>query len=261
MTSHRGNNHSQSSWYVHRRKSIMPIFETGKHLREMTKKYSSTTGKYLIEIYPIVFRRGKGHAAFTHARVLGPENEVITEVFRNDEKFPFYFVENHVDGHDYILCSEDTQTHGAIRLDTGERTDFVSEKTKRDMEFSWRKFHLSPCGTRIAIEGTCKRKHDELSEYSEIRFYSFDDPMDLPYEEIGERYIGPYDEVLGWDGEGIIFSTHEEMRRSDEKPYYDLTREEVIVALEQNDLHSRRVIYNLEPNGNKTELFSEWVAK
>ena len=262
MKTPQGNNHSQSSWYVLRKKSMKPIFESGNHLREMKKVYSSDTGKYLIEIYPIVFRQDKRLFAFTHAKVIGPNSEIITEVFRNDEKFPFLFVENHIDGNDYLLCAEDTQAHTVVCLTTGERQDFVSERTKRGMEFSWRKFHLSPNGKSIAIEGTSKHKHDEIAEYREIRFFDFSSPYDLPYTEIGERIVRPYEEVIRWEQQGIVLSTYEEVRKSDNKPYLELNRKEVLAALKNDDLQTRRVIYRYPVGeGKAEEMFSEWVVK
>jgi len=196
--------------------------------------------------------------------VLDAKGKLIHAIFRNDVDFPFLFVEDHSDGNDYLICAEDLQTHTVIRLNTGERLDYVSEKSKRNMEFSWQRFFVSPDMKKMAIEGTAKHKHNELVEYSEIRFYNFENPLILPYYEISDRITCPYENIEGWeeDNSSLLVSFLEERRKSDQKSFIDLTRKESMKALKNDDLQFRRVIYRFPiETGKCEEVYSEWVVK
>ena len=254
-------NHTRQDWYKTHRRKVETIFQKGKYLHDKKKIYPSETGKYKIEILPVVFRHGDRYFAYTLAKIK-KGNKVIANIKRNGEKFPFLFVEDHIDGHDYLLCAEDYQSQTIFRLDTGDRTEFVSEKAKREMEFSWQRFHLSPDGETLAIEGSVKTKHKELAEYRECRFFSFKDPMILPYYEKGDRITCPYEDIIGWeDRDNLLVAIHEERRKTDMKPLSDMTKGRRIKCLKANAFGIRRIVYKFPlEEGDRQEVYSEWVV-
>ena len=205
-------NHTRQDWYKTHRRKVETVFQKGKYLHEKKKIYPSETGKYKIEILPVVFKHDDRFFAYTLAKIK-KGNKVIANIKRNGEKFPFLFVENHIDGHDYLLCAEDYQSQTIFRLDTGDRTEFVS-RGKEKWSFHGKSFIYLQTET-LAIEGSVKTKHTELAEYRECRFFSFKDPMILPYYEKGDRITCPYEDIIGWeDKDNLLVAIHEERRKT-----------------------------------------------
>ena len=190
-------NNIRAEWYKDKRSKIEKTFQSGKILHDKRKTYQSESNKYKISITPVVFKKLDRFWAYTLGKIYkGNDPKPCHTIRRNSDKFPHVFIEDH-NGHDYLLCGEDIQGQMIVELDTGKVTNYIGEKALRDMEFCWQKFHVSPSKNLIAIEGYSKSNHKELAEYRGVRFFNFEQPMILPYYEIGDRIAFHYDEAIG----------------------------------------------------------------
>jgi cold shock CspA family protein len=201
--------------------------------------------------------------AFTYCNIYKGK-KLLQNIRRNSEKFPFKFIENHTDGHDYFICGEDYQGQTIIQLDTNERVDYIGEKGQRGLEFCWQKVFVSPDHKKIAVQGFAKNKPKDYVEYRGIRFYEFDEPMNLPLGETGDRIGYPFDEAISWeDSEHFLVAVDEERRQSDDKKISSMTEEERKETLSDSGegFAIKRVIYS-QPvqDGVRKEVYSEWLT-
>lgn len=256
-------NNVRENWYAEKRQEVEKKFQKGKYLHDKRKTFHSESGKYQLQITPVIFKVKDRFWAYTIGKVLASDNKTVLHTIKRDsDKFPFFFTEGH-DGKDYLLCGEDRQGQTIIELNTGQTTTYVGEKAKRDMEFAWQKFHVSPDKEHIAIEGYAKSNHKDFSEYRSIRFFNFKQPMILPYYEIGDRITFPYDEGIGWENEqNFLVAVNEERRKSDMKPLKDMTRGRRLKCLEENSYGIRKTVYRMPLHeGERQEVYSEWVVQ
>tara|TARA_R110002096_G_scaffold429850_1_gene643136 strand:+ start:4175 stop:4984 length:810 start_codon:yes stop_codon:yes gene_type:complete len=260
-------NNISERWYRNKRAEVDDKIEDGKVLSEKRKEYESPQNKYILSITPVAFKEDNRYWAYTIGKVYkklkNKTGEHICTIYRNSEKFPFVFLENQDDGHDYFISGEDYQGQTVVQLDTKERYDFIGEKAKRDMEFCWQKFHQSPNKQIIAVEGHAKNKPTEMSEYRSIRFFKFEDKMALPYEEYGNRISFHYDDAIGWeDDEHFLVSVIEDRRKDDLKRVKDLPKKERMKCLEDNNFGRRNIVYRVPILGGEEdikEVYSEWL--
>ena len=258
----RAMNNVREDWYVQKRRQVESKFNKGKYLHDKRKTFHSDSGKYQIQITPVVFKVKDRFWAYTLGKVIDSSNKKILHTIKRDsDKFPFVFVEGH-GGSDYLLCGEDRQGQTIIELNTGQTITHIGEKAKRDMEFSWQKFHVSPEKKFIGIEGYAKSKHNEFPEYRGIRFFNFEQPMILPYYEVGDRITFAYDEAIGWEDENnFLIAVNEERRKTDMKPLKDMTKGRRLKCLEENNYGIRKTVYRMPLHeGNRQEVYSEWVV-
>ena len=85
------------------------------------KILNSPSGKYNLTIS--FFKTGKNNWNYSQGKVY-LNDKLIDTVNRNYSTFPFLFIENHPNGHDYLICGEDYQGQTIIELDTGIRKDY-----------------------------------------------------------------------------------------------------------------------------------------
>ena len=261
-------NNITKNWYIKKRKLIEKQVLNGEHLAHKRKDFMSPNKKYMLIITPVAFEEDERVWAYTVGKVFkknkNKTGNLIANIHRNSEKFPFAFFEKHTDGHDYFICGEDYQGQTIIQLDTGKRIDFVGEKAKRNMEFCWQKFHLSPNKKILAVEGFAKNKPKDIVEYRSIRFFNFEKPFELPYEEVGDRISFPYDNGYGWDGdEHFTVSVIEDRRKEDLKRVRDLPEKERLECLKDNNYARRNTVYKVPIEGTDEEIkevYSEWVS-
>ena len=260
-------NHINSNWYKERRENLEHVFKNGKALHNKTKHYTSDSGTYRISITPMVFREKDTESlwAYTYCNVYKGK-KLLHNIKRNSEKFPFTFVENHTDGHDYFVCGEDYQAQTIIQLDTDVKKTFIGEKAERELEFCWQKVFVSPDNNKIAVQGFAKEKPKDFTEYRGIRFYEFIEPLTLPLKEIGDRIGYPFGESIGWEGDSIdhfLVAVDEERRQSDDKRISSMTEGERNNTLSDSGegFAIKRVIYS-QPisDGVRKEVYSEWIT-
>jgi len=260
-------NNTPERWYIKKRQDIEKKIEEGSILHHKRKTFDSPKSNYILSVSPVAFKEDKRVWGYTVGKIfrkkMDKTGSLIDKLHRNSEKFPFIFIETHIDGHDYFIGGEDYQGQTVIRLDTSERVDFIGEKAKRDMEFCWQKFHLSPNRKIMAIEGYSKNKPTEYNEYQNIRFYNFENPLSLPYEEVGNRISFPYNEVVSWEDDGhLLVSVIEDRCKKDtDKKVGDLSTEERLKCIESKEHGKRNIVYRVPIDGSTEsikEVYSEW---
>jgi len=261
-------NNISERWYKIKRKDIEDKIDNGEMLSNKRMQYESPLKKYVLTITPVAFEEDSRYWAFTigkvYKKIKQKTGNLIATIHRNSEKFPYAFLEDQPDGHDYFICGEDYQGQIIIQLDTGVRVDYIGEKAKRNMEFCWQKFHLSPNKEIIAIEGHARNKPSEVTEYRGVRFFKFINKLELPYEELGNRISFHYDNAIGWEDDyHFLVSVIEDRRKDDLKRVRDLPKKERMKCLENNNFGRRNIVYRVPVEGGEEdikEVYSEWIA-
>lgn len=197
------------------------------------KEFTSESGKYKIVLTMHSVREQGWN--YSRAEVyLG--NNMIVFVERNYPQFPFYILENHPDGHDYLFCGADYQAQTVIRLDTGERKDYRKEKAmKAGWSFCWGSIGpASPSKTKLMVCGcywACPYEH---------RVYDISNPMETLYPIWQEDCDEIFEDFKEWVGEDkAIFTVSIQFRKSDGKLYSELTDEEERLADTNKDYDYR----------------------
>lgn len=254
-------NQVREDWYSEERKKVMDRFRVAKPVKKKVKVYKSPSEKYTLIVTPVRFhiRNKKTEYEYTIGSVYH-EGNLVFNIHRSAPDFPFLFVEDH-DGYDYLVCAEDPQSRTVVGLKTGNAKSFISEKSKRGLEFCWSKLHLSPDKKHIAVEGYVKHKPKDVMEYREVRFYRTDGIMDLPWDEVSDRITFHYEDFVSWkDEETYVLSICEEVRKSDETKFEDLSLDEQKKCIDNNDTGLKKTFYEIPlGEGLKQEVYSEWL--
>lgn len=247
-------NVSDSQWYSKKRRNVESRWRDSSPLRNKSEVFSSPSEKYKIRITPFVFRLERLWS-YTFGEVFDGK-KAVTSVLRDYSSFPLCWCEGHPDGHDYMVCGEDYQGQTVIRLDTGERVDFVEASAEKRLSWCWNSFFVSPDKTKIIVSGCFY-----TSQY-ELRIFDFQNPFNLPFKRAGQDFVEYYDELLGWrDNSTILVSKTLEYRTSDGVLLDSLPVEDQHKAIEDpQGTWNKKVIFAVDLEGNKTEVYSEWVS-
>ncbi|MBX2803951.1 MAG: hypothetical protein KTR31_40115 [Myxococcales bacterium] len=98
------------------------------------------------------------------------DGAVLAEVRRNYGQFPFCWMEDHADGHDYLVCGEDYQGQTFCQLDTSEVFQHLPDATYDGHGFCWASYELLSDGRTLLVDG-CYWAYDY-----ELRLYDVSDP-------------------------------------------------------------------------------------
>ena len=188
------------------------------HLSQ-SKKYSLFISEYTTK---------EGCWSYSRGVVKHKNGNIIADIKRNYNHFPFHWVENHPNKHDYLICGEDYQGQTIIELDTEKRKDYLSKNAENGFGFCWVSMKASPNKQVLAVNGCVWG-----SPY-EVLFVDFSDPLKgLPYLK---NQPEDYSEFYSWNDDGTANIGHEEIRRkSDGKRSIDLTDEEEDKMYDNND--------------------------
>jgi len=116
-----------------------PLFET------------SPSGRYVLQV---TRHAQKGGWDYSKGVVFeGPELRPIQTVCRNHGSFPATFVEDHPNGHDYLVCGYDYQGQTVLELDTGVRKDSLPASAEAGFGFCWDHAEASPSKNTLLVEG------------------------------------------------------------------------------------------------------------
>lgn len=110
-------------------------------------------------------------AAWQAHGLVQKNGETLAEVERNHSSFPFLWIEDHPNGHDYLVCSADYQGHTVIELDTGKRIDWLPPEAEGG---------AGHCMTDLSFNAEHKILIVEGCMWAcpyEARLYDFADPM------------------------------------------------------------------------------------
>ena len=129
---------------------------------------ASPSGRYRLVVTP--YDQGKPYWGYTQGDIYRG-NELVFSVQRNHDSFPFAWIEDHPDGHDYMVTGEDYQGYTILQLDTGDRWDHFPEGGHKGHGWCFVVQHPSPDRTMLAVEGcywACPY---------ETRIYDFSQPL------------------------------------------------------------------------------------
>jgi hypothetical protein len=135
------------------------------------QEFFSPSGRYRLVVTP--HRTEQGYWGYSKGRVYGGD-QLISTVYRNYSSFPHLFVEEHPNGHDYLVAGEDYQGQTVIELDSGRRIDYLPESAQRGSGFCWASYSVSPSKRTLAVGGCF------WAAPYEVWFLDFSDPMDHP---------------------------------------------------------------------------------
>jgi hypothetical protein len=143
-----------------------------------SKEHLSPSGKYRLVVTPVQTKPGCWN--YSQGLVYAVGNDTaIADFQRNYSSFPFLWVEDHVNGHSYVVGGEDYQGQTVIELDTGKRRDHLPPEAKEGHGFCWVGMKFRAEGSVLVVDGcywACPY---------EFRFYDFSDPM-AGWPQIGE---------------------------------------------------------------------------
>lgn len=249
-------NAAKSVWYVKKRRNIQTRWKDSTPLVNLVQSHTSPSGKYTLKITPCAFdlhRNWEYTVGDVFAKSMGGEVPV-GQVLRDHHVFPFVFCENHPDGHDYLICGEDYQGLTVIRLDTGERIDYIEKEAESNHGFSWSDAKVSPDKTRIAFEG------GYWAQGFEVHIRDFRHPFGAPYVRVGKDFVQYHDRLIGWkDNDHILVEREQEYRTTDGRRLILLSDEERFEAIgAPGGTRNKKVVLNVGLDGRFEEVYSEW---
>lgn len=131
----------------------------------------SPSGKYKLSLH--AYNTKAGSWSYVQGKLYSVNSdEPLAVVNRNYSSFPHLFVENHTNGHDYLICGEDYQGQTVIELDTGKRVDYFPDEAYDGFGFCCSSFIEFDTDTQLLLVEGCYW----ACPY-EYRFYDFSDPM------------------------------------------------------------------------------------
>lgn len=254
-------NYATNPWYEERRTKIMEMLSFGKPLPAKKEKRESPSKRYTLYLTPYRVKDPRSPFYCVVDVVRNSDGKMLGKIIRNEADFPFVFVEDYLDGKDYLFCAEDYQGFTLIDLHEGKKFDYIGEKSKRDLSLRITDFYISPNRQCVAVEGYCKSKPSDPVEMDEIHFYAIKEITKLPYKEVDKRIIFAYDKVVGWENDSrFIVSRLEDVVVPagvvlDEIP----SQEERLKLLKSGNLKKQLAYYAYYPkSGEMEKVFSEW---
>lgn len=141
----------------------------------------SPLGHYRLLITPFNTLRASGKTTWSYT--LGEVFRVadgmrVAAVMRNYSSFPHAWMENHVDGHDYLVCGEDYQGQTFCQLDTGKVRNLIPDEAFNGFGFCWARFKRLEDGRTLMVDGcywACPY---------EIRFYDVSAPLEKGWPQL-----------------------------------------------------------------------------
>lgn len=204
----------------------------------------SSSGKYSLTVSS--FKTKPGSWNYSQGKVYATESDnPIAIVNRNYGHFPFLFIENHPNGHDYLICGEDYQGQTVIELDTGKRTDHLPEAADDGFGFCCAKFVSFNKEHQLLLIDGCYW----ACPY-EYKFYDFSNPLSSLNCVSCDFYIDSASRKPEIDSDGIITTYLTEYVDSDDEDEDE----------DDNALGEIRTITKYKKENNKFILVSEWVS-
>ena len=144
-------------------------------------------------------------------------NKIITEVKRNYGIFWHSWV-SHANNNEYLLCGEDYQGYTTINLTKEKTYTYFPEDGYEGSGFCWAAAYPSPDSSLLAVDGCYWACPYDLV------LFNFTEPDILPYKEL--KRIHSIEECSGWSKDSFTLIRALEVRKSDKKPYSELTDKE-----------------------------------
>lgn len=172
-----------------------------------------------------------------YSKTLVRKPALIETVHRNYGSFPFLFVENHPNGHDYLICGENYMGQTVIELDTGKRIDHNKNG------FCWSSYSFNTSQKLLVVDGCY------WAAPYEYKLFDFSDPMNGWPELIPDQSIS-----FGSTKEPSITSdglvTYYDVELSDDEDDDDDVRPNMPVA----------ATMTFQRDGHKLTLKDQWTS-
>jgi hypothetical protein len=169
----------------------------------------SPSGRYKLVISS--YSTGPGTWSYSRGEVYRTsDNVLIGDIQRNYSRFPYCWMEEHKDGHDYLVGGESYQGQTFIQLDTGERRDYFPESGYKGFGFCWSGMEFLKDGITLEVDGcywACPYQ---------IKFFDVSDPMNKGWEELElPDEVWDFDpdkerSQMTYSSDGLITYTHGE---------------------------------------------------
>lgn len=226
-------------------KDISEFFCESNAKRDSRRECVSPSGGYKLVVTP--YGTKPGCWPYTQGLVykIGSDSP-IAEVQRNYSSFPYLFIEDHPNGHQYLVCGADYQGQTVIELDTGKRRDFLPEEAKQGFGFCWASYEFNRDNQILVVDGcfwACPYQ---------FCFYDFSDPMS-GWSEIESDGIYSDDRNPTFESDGTIKCYRSESAADDDDDDDDddesVKKERPIAAFS-----------TFRREGLKLILVEEWVS-
>jgi hypothetical protein len=187
-----------AEWYQEERKQLEAVAVEGNYVSGSEAIHQSPSGQYrlIVREYDSPEASHLGAGGVSRGTVHCGET-LLTTVTRDDDHFFFAWIEDHPNGHDYLLCSEHYQGQTVIELDTGRRCDYTPKKLSNDEALISVGYYPSPDDFYIIVEACYWGWPWGLV------LYDFRDPLHLPWP-----IIRPFWEAhpIGWVNSGFRYA-------------------------------------------------------
>ena len=120
--------------------------------RGESRESLSPSGKYKLVLTP--YTTSKGSWSYTRGEVFRTsDGERVADVKRNYSSFFHLWMEEHVDGHDWLVCGEDYQGQTFCELDTGRVKSHIPDAAFDGHGFCWTDCELLADGKTLKVDG------------------------------------------------------------------------------------------------------------
>ena len=203
--------------YAEKRRNVEQFFTPDNKIPDSVKSHDSASGTYRLEVCS--YSTGPKSWNYTRGTVTRlADGQIIADVKRNFSHFWHTWVE-HPNGNEYLLCGEDYQGYCVINLTKSNYHTYFPKAGHKGVGFCWTAVYPSPDQLMLAVDGCYWACPYDLV------FYDFRNTEQLPLPELAR--IESLDDCEGWvDNDTFVLKREIEFRKSDGKPYDELTEDE-----------------------------------
>lgn len=193
-------NGATDDWYKQAMRATAEIAVDENYIANSVKDHYSPSGRYHLTVCEYhSIEHPNLHAS--RGKVFDRE-ELIAEIVRNDDRFWFCWVENHLSGHDYLLCGEHYQGQTVIALDIRKKVDYTPKQSVLDDNaMIYAGYFPSPDNQYIVLDG-CYWACPWILQLCDFR-----EPLSLPWPIIAEVIDGI---PVRWTDKGFYYFINDE---------------------------------------------------
>ena len=214
------------------------VFVDSNRLNESTTTHLSPDGRYRLLVTNYLTKPGCWE--YTQGLVYRDDRQVAV-IHRNHPTFPYAFICDHPDGHDYLIAGENYQGRTVIQLDTSRRVDVLLE----DSPFCQQEILPSPGGDRLAVLG-CYWGGPQI-----VYLLNFSSPLDPSSWTVLHRSDDCDVNHVKWKGDYLLtYEVEDEVVKKFDKQEYLLSsgeKSELVemmksASLTESDIYEQRVL-------------------